>query len=103
MQTKIQHVQFQGPIPPPDALASYENLQTGLADRIVRMAEAEQSHRHSLETAVTTRSFDEARRGQHYGFAIGTIAILAGSITAVMGAAIALSWMRYMPYETLPR
>jgi uncharacterized membrane protein len=87
-QTQIQHVSFQGPIPPPDALAGYERIQTGLADRIVRMAEEEQRQRHQLESEITKRSFDEARRGQNLGFAIGTVAIIAGALTATAGASI---------------
>lgn len=87
-QTQIQHVSFQGPLPPPDALAGYERIQPGLADRIVRMAEEEQRQRHQLESEITKRSFDEARRGQNLGFAIGTVAIVAGALTAAAGASI---------------
>lgn len=38
---------FEGPLPHPDILARYENILPGIADRIVRMAEAEQNARHS--------------------------------------------------------
>lgn len=87
-QAQIQHVSFQGPLPPPDALAGYERIQSGLAERIVRMAEEEQRQRHQLESEITKRSFDEARRGQNLGFAIGTVAIIAGALTAAGGASI---------------
>lgn len=40
---------YQGPIPHHDALASYEAITPGLADRIVSMAERESSHRHDLD------------------------------------------------------
>ncbi|MCC6960351.1 MAG: DUF2335 domain-containing protein [Dehalococcoidia bacterium] len=40
---------WNGPIPPPAALAAFEQVQPGLADRITRMAENEQSHRHSTQ------------------------------------------------------
>ena len=31
--------QFSGPIPPPDALAQYNNIVPGAAERILKMAE----------------------------------------------------------------
>ncbi len=49
---------YQGPIPHHDALASYEAITPGLADRIVAMAERESSHRHDVDKihADLTRS-----------------------------------------------
>jgi len=40
---------FAGPLPPPRILKGYEEVLSGSADRIFRMAENEQSHRHALE------------------------------------------------------
>ena len=40
---------FSGPLPPPDLLDAYERTMPGLADRIVKMAETEQGHRHRSE------------------------------------------------------
>ena len=37
---------FSGPLPPPDLLDAYERTSPGLADRIVKMAENEQTTRH---------------------------------------------------------
>jgi uncharacterized membrane protein len=44
---------FQGPVPPPSILEGYEKLSTGSTDRIFKMAELEQAHRHALEAAAT--------------------------------------------------
>ena len=41
--------QYSGPIPPPHTLASYEEIQPGFADRIIKMAETETAHRHEME------------------------------------------------------
>jgi len=87
-----QHIEtrhFEGPLPPPDVLEKYEAVTPGFAERIVKMAEAEQAHRHTLESTVVEKSFKEAERGQRYGLWIGVVAIVAGSITAGMGATIA--------------
>lgn len=40
---------FNGPIPPPQHFKEYEVILPGSADRILAMAEKEQSHRHSWE------------------------------------------------------
>jgi uncharacterized membrane protein len=38
-----------GPLPSPEQLRIYEQVLPGAADRIVKMAEAQISHRHSIE------------------------------------------------------
>jgi uncharacterized membrane protein len=40
--------QFSGPIPPPQILGDYDKVQPGFAERIIAMAEREQSHRHGI-------------------------------------------------------
>lgn len=40
---------FSGPLPPPEVLAHYSDCIPDGADRILRMAEAQQQHRMSLE------------------------------------------------------
>lgn len=83
-----ERVQFQGPLPPPEVLGKYEAIQSGFAERIIRMAENEQAHRHAVEKSVVDSSFSEAHTGQLYGLIIGVVAILAGTFAAVMGAPI---------------
>ena len=41
--------EFRGPLPPPDILKQYNEVDRGLANRIVCMAEKEQEHRHGRE------------------------------------------------------
>lgn len=41
--------EFRGPLPPPDILKQYDEVDRGLANRIVCMAEKEQEHRHGRE------------------------------------------------------
>jgi len=40
---------YAGPLPPPKLFEGYEQVLKGSADRILTMAEKEQSHRHSFE------------------------------------------------------
>lgn len=91
--TLSHHQEFsQGPIPPPEQLAKYEDIIPNGADRIMALAESEAVHRREMEhkiidaqvvDAVAERS--ERRNGQYLGFAIGIIALISGSYVATKG------------------
>ena len=58
---------FSGPLPPPQVLASYDQILPGCAERIIKMAEEQGLHRRAIETEqqrtvseCVTRSFAEA-------------------------------------------
>lgn len=89
----VQAAAYSGPLPPPEALARYNEILPGAADRIIAMAERQSQHREEIETAVINGNIQEQKRGTRYGFiiamtvAIGSIYLLAtghaitGSIT----------------------
>lgn len=92
----VQGLFYQGPIPPPEALEKYEKISPGFADRIVKMAEVEQEHRHKIDVEIieaqkkdSQAEYQEARIGQFCGLLIGCFAILCGGYTSIHGAAIA--------------
>lgn len=85
--------QFVGPLPPPSYLAGYENVLPGSAERVLRLAEKEQEHRHKMEHLLleaqivdTKDDRSEARLGQVFALIIGITAILGGSVVSVRGA-----------------
>lgn len=43
---------FSGPIPDPESLKKYDSIQSGLADRLVKLAEEEQRQRQNLNRMV---------------------------------------------------
>ena len=43
---------FQGPIPPPSVLEAYEKILPGAAERILKMAENQSTHRQEIEKIV---------------------------------------------------
>lgn len=45
----IQQSQYSGPLPPPALYQEFEKVLPGSAERILAMAEKEQSHRHEWE------------------------------------------------------
>ena len=92
----IARAEFSGPLPHPEALRQYQEVDPGLVGRIVTMAEAEMRERHEaerryLEAEVEQmrRDFHEARIGQLCALTIGLTAFVAGAYTAVHGAEIA--------------
>lgn len=54
VSARLQHqeVSYAGPIPPPAMLARYNEVLPGAAERILKMAEEQSSHRQYLEKAV---------------------------------------------------
>ena len=70
---------FSGPIPRPIDLEHYERIHPGLADRIMKMAEIQSSHRQECEKIVVTGGIRSQMWGQIFGFIIGMSAIAAGT------------------------
>lgn len=59
----IQQEVFKGPIPHPDILRQYEDIQSGFASEIVNMAVKEQAHRHEIEKTIV-QSEVQLNKGQ---------------------------------------
>lgn len=92
----MQLAQFSGILPPPELLKQYDKICPGLADRIMKMAEGEAAHRHSLDKATLDANinfhknqFVEARIGQFCALLIGLTTILSGAYMATHGAKLA--------------
>ncbi|MBI1800726.1 MAG: DUF2335 domain-containing protein, partial [Chloroflexi bacterium] len=71
--------EFSGPIPPPSLLSQYEQAFPGLADRIVKMAEREQTHRHHIEDTRDEAAVTTTRMGLNRAFWL-VMFISAGSV-----------------------
>ncbi len=61
---------FSGPLPPPEALARYNEIVPNGAERIMQMAENQQRHRHSLEQKVIKANVFDQKLGLILGFVI---------------------------------
>ncbi len=87
-ETKIAYLQaqsFQGPIPPPSLFGQYEQILSGSADRILTLAEKEQSHRQKWESDVLIAQKADVRRGQWLGFGLGFVGLIVAPISAYLG------------------
>lgn len=69
----------QSPLPPLDELRALEKILPGGTDRILRMAEKEQIHRHGMEWAEVKQD----NKGINYAFLLVLVA-LAGGIAMIL-------------------
>lgn len=90
--TVIAQQVYSSPLPPPEALAKYEQIQSGLVQKIIEMTEAQGNHRRELEKKHLEaeikhqeRRDGEAKRGQIFAFLIAIFAIGGGIYTALQG------------------
>ena len=72
-----QSITFKGPLPPPALYREYEEILPGMAERLMKMAESEQSHRHDWEKRITSYSAKEIIRGQWMGLVLALCAFAA--------------------------
>ena len=97
----IRHLEqsFRGPLPSPEAFASYEQTVPGAGDRILRLAEEEATHRRSQEIAEgehgrQLQDFDvrqaakRQNRGLVFGGIMGVVITAAAIVIAVLGNTI---------------
>lgn len=77
-------VEYAGPIPHPEILAGYENTLAGAADRIIKMAEEEQRHRHDQEHRMLESDIRLQRSGMILYFILGLILMVLGFILLYM-------------------
>lgn len=80
----IQHASiietYSGPLPPPDDLKKYNEAAPDAAERIIKMAENEQQHRHDKEKKAIDISAKFERQGQWFGFIISIVSLIGGFI-----------------------
>jgi hypothetical protein len=63
---------WSGPLPPPAELGRIDQIIPGGADRLLRMAEKEQSHR-----------IEDAKRGQYLGWSLAAGAVIAAALVSL--------------------
>jgi len=87
---KQEQLFHMGPLPAPADFEIYEKTVPGAGDRILRMAEQEQSFRHDVEKRRTNAVIEDAkeirrleRYGQWLGFIIAIVALIIGYFLGV--------------------
>lgn len=80
---------FVGPIPPPEMLQAFEDVEPGLANRLVRMAERDQEHEHersNQELALVGKQQAIVSRAQIAGSVISLAGLICGTLLILHGA-----------------
>lgn len=77
-----QSQQWSGPLPPPAALAHFNEIIPNGADRIMKMVEEEQAHRISYESAMLSATIQDTKRGHWMGWSISLLAV-AGALASI--------------------
>lgn len=75
VETTLSH---SGPIPSPEVIGGYEKVLAGSADRIIKMAEKEQDHRHRFQFRNQTHQATLTFMGQVFAFLMGISGIGGG-------------------------
>jgi hypothetical protein len=70
--TSIISAHWSGPLPPPAELEKIDQIIPGGADRLLRMAEKEQTHR-----------IEDAKRGQYLGWSLAAGAVIAAAVVSL--------------------
>jgi hypothetical protein len=70
--TGVISAHWSGPLPPPAVLEKIDEIIPGGADRLLCMAEKEQTHR-----------IDDAKRGQFLGWSLAAGAVLAAAVVSL--------------------
>lgn len=91
---------YRGPLPSASELEKLKAIDPTFPEQLLTMAKAEQEHAHAMERLVIDTNAQTIRenqrlfaRGQAYGFAIGTITVIAGVVTALYGEPLAGSFI----------
>lgn len=69
---------YSGPLPPAEDLKKYNEATPDAADRIIKMAENEQIHRHHREEKELDTNAKFERQGQWFGFILSILSLLGG-------------------------
>jgi len=90
-----QHTQvtYSGPIPPAAQFAQYEHVCPGAADRLLKMAEGQQSHRQHLEAAVVGGNLQAQTRGAWFAFILALGVLSLGGWLIVQGQVSIGLWL----------
>lgn len=70
---------FSGPIPPPEIFAGYDKALPNGADRVMKMAEKEQEHRHKMEGTIVEKESFEKRAGLVFAFVLAATALVVSA------------------------
>ena len=79
LQSFVSVTMHSGPIPDPETLERYNQMIPNGADRIMKMAEDQASHRMNIEKTIIRRQSFQSMLGQIFGLIIGIAGLACGT------------------------
>lgn len=84
--TKVETASsWSGPLPPPEAIAAFNEVADRGGDRIIAEWEAEAAHRREFEQNALAAEIVERRMGRWFGFLFAISALATASWCAYLG------------------
>lgn len=84
-RTVLSQAIWNGPLPPPAVLKQYDEVNTGLAERIVASMEREQSHRHDMDRSLLSAHRSLYARGQFIAAFVVVTCLILGFLLGYNG------------------
>ncbi len=88
-EAQIHERFFQGPIPSPDTLQGYADIDPDIAIEILQMAVREQKYNQDRDNKIIDKSFELKKRGQTFALLIALTAIVGGVACILYGQPVA--------------
>lgn len=78
---------FTSPFPPPELLRGYDEVNSGLSERIVNLIEGQSAHRQRMEVTLTESQIRLASRGQWLAFTLALSGLVVAGYMTQLGHA----------------
>lgn len=88
--SQSQTTSWVGPLPPPEALEKFNVITPNGAERIIRMAEIEQQHRITTESAINNANINSQHRSLEANIAATASAARLSTVSLFMGFAVCI-------------
>lgn len=85
VELALRAFSFQGPLPPPEMLEHYGELVPDGADRIIRLTEKEQQHRHELEKSDLRHEQKYSMIGLSSGIVVTVLCVVSALAVVLAG------------------
>lgn len=85
MELFVRQQLFRGPVPPPDLLKEYAQVDKFIPDRLISMAEREQANRHLREDKAFDAGAAAGQRAQVCATTIAVMAVIAAVPISIWG------------------
>ena len=76
---------FAGPLPPPEHMQGYKNVQDDLPNRIMAMTEKEQAHRHQITSKTVDRDYSLRKQVSFLAFILIIFLMGTGALLLYTG------------------